>query len=41
VFLVSGSFDMFTQNAIHDLIDFHRFNSTTPNSVNVTVGTGK
>jgi RHS repeat-associated protein len=37
----SGGFDMFSQNAIHDLQSFHRFNSTTPNSLNVTVGTDK
>ncbi len=37
----SGSFDMFSQNVIHDAQNFHRFLSTTPNQLNFTVGITK
>jgi len=34
----SGKFDMFSQNSIHDAMNFHRFLSTTENQFNVTGG---
>ena len=33
-----GKFDMFSQNVIHDYMDFHRFLSTTPDQFNFTGG---
>jgi len=34
----SGKFNMFSQDLIHDLMDFHRFLSLTPNQINLSGG---